>query len=33
MIMDDELVKNARFLQELEQNIRLSNNKVIHKEV
>ncbi len=33
MNIDDELAKNQRFLREVEQIIRLSNNEIIHKRV
>ena len=31
MAIDDELTKNTRFLKELEHNIRVTNNRVIHQ--
>ncbi|MBT3788088.1 MAG: hypothetical protein HN725_03790 [Alphaproteobacteria bacterium] len=33
MAIDDELTKNTRFLKELEHNIRVTNNRVIHQKV
>ena len=33
MAIDDELTRNTRFLKEIEHNIRITNNRVIHQKV